>query len=565
MAIQFTSDKAPKEESVDDILDKAMANLQKFSAPILKITQAHPSKTTTTETHDPAKGIELEHELTKDIPSFGETLLGGVAGAVSGFMSGGNFTTDAENPGGTDLGKAIGATVGGFLGSASYSGGREAGKIGQQAIGTIAGISQTYKASEQQKMASDAVGSATQAMSELNNPGNDPAKAAENAAKREQITSQLATNLVQAGMAPDKAISTAQNISAINSPNSKDAQDPGLQAQRAIAQYNASDKTQADKDKLKGTLNGIIMGQSIKLGKMPANASALLFGAGGGGSASASSGGGGGKSLTVEPVDENGNVTGPPIAVGAGSGGGAARAPSPSSGSSGGSAFDYNGDAEGIVEDGSGDESDSGGDIQYSNASDAKSAQVSKSALGNIDKLNQMIDSGAALPQGAIDGKEWDINKKGIGVSGGLTGGATGGAAAGAALGSVIPGLGTAIGGGVGAIVGGVGGALTGQSLGKGTSLGIPDEEKHDYTEFSTIAAALSQQLSVALGGRMTPEMHAMLDTVASPYSSNDERKVALDTLKQIISENASTIGANRAPAKGKATKSKQPGLFFFN
>jgi hypothetical protein len=567
MAIQFTSSKVPKEESVNDILDKAMANLQKFSAPILKITQAHPSKTTTTDVNDPAKGLALEHELTKDIPSFGETLLGGVSGAVSGFLSGGNFSTDENNPGGTALGKGIGAAVGGFLGSASYSGGREAGKVGQQALGTIAGVSQVYKASEQQKMASDAVGSATQRMSELNNPGNDPQVAASNSAKREQITSQLATDLVKAGMAPDKAITTAQNISVINAPNSKDAQDPGLQAQRAIAQYNASDKTQSDKDKLKGTLNGIIVGQSIKLGKMPANASALLFGAGGGGSS-----GGGGNSLTVEPVDQNGNVTGPPIAVGAGSGGGAARAPSPSSGGSDSSAFDYNGgDQQGIVDgvdygdsgDTGVDTGDGSGDQQFSNASDAKSAQVSKAAMSNIDKLSQMIDSGAALPEGAIDGKQWDINKKGIGVSGGLTGGATGGAAAGAAIGSIVPGVGTAIGGGIGAVVGGVGGALTGQALGKGTSLGIPDQEKHDFTQFTTLAAALSQQLSTALGARMTPEMHAMVDTIASPYSSNEERSTALATIKEVLAENASMIGSTRAP--GKAKKAKQPGLFFFN
>lgn len=552
------------EDTVDDILTKAMANLNKFAEPILKIAQAHPSKTVST--YDPAKGIELQQKMMEDVPSFGETLLGGLTGVASGIISGGNMTTDAENPGGTTTGKAIGAAVGGFLGAGAYSGGRKAGKTGQEALGSIMGFTQVYKQSQQQKMAEDAVGSAVQQLGELNNPGNDIEAAANASQKREEITATLAQNLVAAGMGPDKAVATAQNIAAINA-GDKLAQDPGLQAQRAIAAYEASGKSPEDKAKLKGVLNGIIIGQGIKLGKMPANAAAMLFGSGGGSS------GGGSAGMQIEQLDENGNVVGPPIAVGAGSAGGGVGSASPSSAASGTVADDGSGD---IMDDGSGAVGgvDDGSGVlegQTFTGGNANKAENSKGAVSSINnmlnKLGSVTEDGFWLPQGAIDGKQWEIHEKGIGVEGGGVSGAITGAAGGLGLGGLMgseTGPGALVTGAVGLVAGGIAGAA-GHSLGKGTTVGIPENEQASYTEWRALSAALSQQVLQSFGGRMTPAMKDSLDQISSPYSTNEDRKVALEVLQKSIIDASKFMGTATAPKGGNLAKKKIPGLIMFN
>jgi hypothetical protein len=555
MAINFGPGTTTEdEESVNDILDKAMANLQKFAAPILKEAQKHPSKTTTTETYDPAKGEELKAKLMADVPSSGEILLGGLSGAFQGYLAGGNMSTSTENPGGSGVAKSVGAAVGGLLGSTAYGGGRRAGASGQEALGSITAVSGLYKQNQQQKMAEDAVGSAVQQFGELNNPGNNPKTAAMNAAERERITSTLAQNLVASGLAPDKAIQTAANVASINAPNSEFMQEPGIQAQRALADYNASAKSPEDKQKLKDSLNGIIMAQAIKTGKMPANANALLFGSAGGGGPSgqpagrvSSSGGG----TTVQAVDpETGEPLGPEVGVGEAAAAG---------GQGGGEAIDPN----------------------YLSKESVRGHQQAASA---VDILNQMIsklDEGSdALPDGSIEGQEYKLYDEGLSANEGSAIGAAVGAAGAAGTALFSGGLGLA---GTGGMIGA--GATMGRGLeGKGAGVQLPglsDKEVQGAQQMQAMSQALQSAIAKAtdpLTGVNRYEGLQWQRLLYDPNKSLEANRTSLTTLRDLMTkreeqyqqEASSNKASNRPggnlPKGGNVTAKKaKPGLFFFN
>lgn len=545
MAIDFgnatpkTSDNSTSpNQALDDTLAKAKASLQKFAGPIFQ-TAAKKGWGSTENKTSPGDPVAAQ-KIMDDIPSTGETILGAVTGAMSGMQAGGStgFGLGYQvggDQGSADTGKSIGSIIGGALGAfgVSSSGSRTGMTVTSAVLGKSAEQAAAFETQTRGKIAQDAVASMSQRMGELAHP-TSPEEAVQFAAEKDKLVNDTAVSLVAAGVAPDKAMQTSKQIAAINDPQGRYS-DAQTQAASAWADYAANpDPTAEDKATLRNKLNGVIIGESIRQGKMPANMQSMLFGSGSmqpqapsltpGGGGPSSSGDGGSindNGLDIQPVDNNGDPT------------------------------DTSGDGMTDMQ--------SADPTQYSNAGDAKVAQVGGQAMDSIGQMLDMIQSGTPLPQGAIDGKQWDVHEKGIGT--GVSAGT--GAAAGAAALSFIPGLGTAAGAGIGALGGGVLGSL-GSSIGKGTTLGIPEEEQQAYTQFKTLGAVLSQQLGATLGGRMTPEIHNALDIVSSPYSSNSDREVALKTLQAAIQSNLDSLGTTRT-AKTAKVKAPKPGFYMFS
>lgn len=259
MAIDF-GQKEKKQQ-----VDQALEILQKWSGPIYEQAAKRGfGGVTTTKTHDPS----ITAKLMQEIPSQAEAIMGGIQGAVSGFMAGGSFAGGMK-PGDDKalaIGRMLGATAGAYAGSATY-GNREAGQYTGAALNNIAMQAAEWEKQTKQKIAQDAITSMGQKMALLNNP-QTPEQAIQYAQELDKLVATTAQNLYNAGVAPDKAIQVAESMASINSPGSRYSP-IGDRVNIATQEYEASGKTPEDKAKLSEKIRGLVMEVRVARGELP--------------------------------------------------------------------------------------------------------------------------------------------------------------------------------------------------------------------------------------------------------------------------------------------------------
>lgn len=254
MAIDFGNDEKKQN------YNKAMEVLQKWSGPIYEgAAKRGFGGTSVTKSYDPYKTAVL----MRDIPTSGEIMMGGIQGAVSGFMAGGSIAGGMGKD--KSIGQAIGAAAGGYLGAASY-GTREGGQNTALALNNIAQQAAGWEQQTKQKSAEDAIASMGQRYAVLNNP-QTPEEAIKYASEKDALVTHTAQKLYEAGMAPDKAITITESIASIHDPARKDP--IGKRANEAMTIYNVSAKTKEDKAELTRTMKQLVMEKRVSQGEMP--------------------------------------------------------------------------------------------------------------------------------------------------------------------------------------------------------------------------------------------------------------------------------------------------------
>lgn len=195
----------------------AANSLQKWSGDVYKAA-AKRGFGSTKKAYDPSVAAELK----ADIPSGGEALLSGLAGALAGTSAGGALAGGAD-PGNDSLstiGKMIGGALGGLAGAAGMGSSRAAGANINRTIESIAAQAHLWEENVKRKTAADAVASMGEKFAQLNNPGNDPEAAVMNAKQKEMIVAQTLADLIDSGVAPDAALKVTQQVASIHDPRS---------------------------------------------------------------------------------------------------------------------------------------------------------------------------------------------------------------------------------------------------------------------------------------------------------------------------------------------------------
>lgn len=611
MAINFGS----SDTSGD--LDKAMANLKKMADPIFQTTAKEGWGGTKSSTEikpgDPGEAIriramaeEQNARMRANTPTVAETLLGGVQGALSG-MSAGGSVAGALGASDSGLGKAIGGVVGSFIGGSAFgSGGRASGMATMGALDNIAKGAAEWERATKVQIANDAVASFAQKMGEFSHPTN-PKQAVEFAAQKDKIISGTAQALVASGVAPDKALQTAQAMAAIHDPSGRYS-DAKTQAATALSEFYAGPQTAEDKAMLRNKLNTVILGESIRQGKLPANATSMLFGSGAGSTQPAAPGSqiaSGGPASPMAPrgaAPSQGPVYGPqPAPKGVTYAGNSPGPWSPDAPQGGGgiigtinkalgpfgspmSGFPGAPSAEAATGPAA---TPSGGGAgaapiampqpqplvipnKPTNAAEAKQAFGAQNAWNALDKAEALILSDV-LPDSGIEAAQANFSKNGLDMAKVLGG-------AGTAIGGLMGTLGAGAGALPGAMIGGgIGGAL-GSGMGKvgeGASWGMSDEKEVGLGTASQIKAQLQTHIGQVLGSNAAGRSEDMKDIINSALGiqgdSIEERLAAIQTLRQMVQESANEIGAysEEKPSKkgGNIAKVRagKPGLFFFD
>jgi len=611
MAIDFGTKSS---DEADSQMDKALTNLSKFSAPIFEITAKEgwggSSSSTETKPGDPIAGMKIrmmaeEHNanMMRHTPTTAETLLGGVQGALSGYSAGTSAAgaLGAENK---TVGGAVGAVVGSFMGGNAYaSGNRISGMSTVSALDNIAKGAAEWEKATKVQIANDAVASFSQRMGEYSHPTN-PKQAVEFAAAKDKIVSETAQALVASGVAPDKALQTAQAMAAIHDPTGRYS-DAKTQAATALAEFYAGPQTAEDKAMLKNKLNTIIMGEAIRTGKMPANATSMLFGTGAGYAQPPSAPQGyapqgarptqQGAPMSVEqaPFEYPGAPLAPPAQPASGSGktyAGSSPGPwapnQPQSSGGGiagainkmlgpfGNPFSATGGATASAATPGPAATPSGGGAGAapqsqplvfpnppSNSAESKQAFGAQNAWNVLDQAEAMI-RGEQLPSGSIDALQASLSQKGLDLS--APGTAIGGVA-GAALGGPA-------GGAAGAALGGTLGHSMGR-VGQGASWGMSDDEEMALNQASQLRGQLQTYIGQMMGsssaGR-TEDMKEIINAaLGAQGDSIQERLAAIQLLRTMVQDTANEIGAyseEKEPSRGNIARVKtpQPGMFFF-
>lgn len=605
MAIDFGTKSS---DSLDSQLDKAMENLTKFSEPIFELTAKEGWGGTKSSNEvrpgDPVAAAKIQMEASQqnaemiaraeaNNPSFAEKLLGGVQGALSG-MSAGGSVAGALGAKDSSLGKTIGSVVGAFTGTAAYGAGRNAGAATLGGLNAIAQGAAEWERSTKVQIANDAVASFSQRMGEYSHPTN-PKQAIEFAAQKDKIVAETAQSLVVAGVAPDKALQTAQMMAAIHDPSGRYS-DAKTQAATALSEFYAGPQGAEDKAMLRNKLNTIIMGEAIRTGKMPANATSMLFGSGVGAAQPPTLTAPQGPTYPRSPSEPprlapQGPVYGPQPApqgvtyAGNSPGPWAPSAPAETSladkinnflGPFGAPLSQFPGvfpveAATGPVA------TPSGGGAgtapmtpqpkplvipnKPSNAAEAKQAFGAQNAWNALDKAEALILS-EMLPDGMIEAAQANFSKNGLDMAKVLGG-------AGTAIGGLTAGLGSAGTGALpGAMIGGGIGTAIGSGMGKvgeGASWGMSDEREIAIGNASQIKAQLQTHLGQLLGSSSAGRSEDMKDIINAALGiqgdSIQERLAAIQLLRQMVQESANEIGAfsDEKPRKsgGNVTRSR--------
>ena len=587
MAIDYTGSKAPKELSPQDAVAKALENLQKFSGPIFQqaVKSGGWGSTKSTESFDGAKAYAAE----QDQASFLDKLLGAAQGAMAGMQAGQAFTS-----GGSESSQKTGTVLGAIAGAASgiggYSHGFRAGSHNLEALGQVAQSAAMFEQQQRQRQAEEAVATMSRGLAELGS-ATDPKTAAMNAKMKRQMVNDAAQKLMEAGVAPDKAISTSRAIAAIHDPSSEFAP-AGQRAAAAWAEFSAippGSRTKADKDRFLAVINSAALEENIRSGKLPSNLGAILGGGGGmsqpmsqpgagpapapggapgaPGSMPAPSGmGPGGIPLSgaapggPQPAKRSMmDIMGNPLNVGGipgfgipgAGGGGAVAAPAPTPSEAPAMAAPSTSQSLVIPN-------------KAANAQEAKQAFGAQNAWKVLDQAEALLMRDI-MPDNPIEAAQANFSSNGLDM--GMIGGAIG-AGLGGITGSAAGGVGSV--GGV--LLGKEVGSSIGKSIGKvgqGASWGMSSKKEMGLNEASQLRAQLQTHLGQMLGSNSAGRSEDMKDIINAALGiqsdSLEERLAAIKSLREMVQANANEIGAFSEEKAGRLAAPRVPGVFYFD